>query len=168
MWQVCDICMYLYEAVGCLREVAIVRETYRFLASCSCSHWGAVRGRRSVWARTFPSAGYLENLVLLGLVWSGLWNSTPLQQYHNNNQDGVSLCLADETGTGWSQRWPGEKKTRGWGQRLGKWNLHSGFSLTEAHKGACMCGSSFERTEIMTLSNIPVKMSCLAQSPVIS
>lgn len=35
-------------------------------------------------------------------------------------------------------------------------------------KGACVCGSSFKRTEIMTLSDIPVKMSCLAQSPVIS
>lgn len=80
----------------------------------------------------------------------------------------VGLSLAEQARAERTQRWPGEKKTRGWGQLLGKWNLHSQFSLTEVYKGACMCGSSLERTEIMTLSNTPVKMSCLAQSPVIS
>lgn len=153
---------------GWLQEAVILRKTYRLLGSRSCSHGGTARSRRPVLAQACLSVWSLESLVVQGLVQRGLRNSTPLQQHHNNNQDWICLCLSDQTRTGWSQRWPGKKKTRGWGQRLGKWNLYSQFSLTEAHKGSCMCGSSFERTEIMTLSNIPVKMSCLAQSPVIS
>lgn len=103
---------------GCLQEAVMVRETYRLLGSCSCSRWGAARGRWSVLARTFHYVWSFQILLVLGLVWSRLWNSTPLQQHHNNNQDWVGLCLAEQTRTGWTQRWPGEKKTRGvngWG-----------------------------------------------------
>lgn len=123
-----------------------------------------------------------EDLSWLGhSLLSGLWRTWSYKVWFNvdfetaphcNNITTaiktVGLSLAEQARTGWSQRWPGEKKTRGRGQLLGKWKLHSQFCLTEVHKGACMCGSSFERTKIMTLSNIPVKMSCLAQSPVIS
>lgn len=73
-----------------------------------------------------------------------------------------------------SQRWLGrrdwreERKQEAEVNCWEKGNLHSKFSLTVAYKAACMCGSSLERTEIMTLSDIPVKMSCLAHLPVIS
>lgn len=171
LYHITAHCMHVFSVsqMNCrLQKTASLEETYCLLSSWSCSRWEAARRRRPVSALTFPSVWSLENFVIQRLVQCRLWNSTPLQQHHNNNQDWVCLSVSGQKRTGWTQRWPGEKKTSGWGQRLGNWSLHSRFSLTEAHKGACMRGSSFESTEITTLSDIPVKMSCLGQSPAIS
>lgn len=104
--------------------------------------------------------------VGFGLRWTLKQHHT--EKHHRGIQSCESDCVAKPTWTGRSQRWLGKKKTRRWGQLLGKWNLHPKFSLTVVHKAACMCRSSLERTEIMTLSDIAVKTACLAHSPVIS
>lgn len=107
-----------------------------------------------------------------GLMWT-LKQHRPAKTSQGRSSLRVRLCGrtgSDRDGLSGGWRWGGawRKKTRGWGQLLGKGNLHSKFSLTVAYKAACMCGSSLERTEIMTLSDIPVKISCLAHLPVIS